>query len=52
MRREILPRLDGAGVATDILVRARPEAYGVAYAQLADELGRFVERRWQGPSSR
>lgn len=50
LRREVLPRLDARGVAVDVLVRARPEAYGASYAGLAAELVSWVERRWPGSS--
>ena len=46
LRLEILPRLDAAQLPVDVLVRARPEAYGATYAMLRDELVRWVERRW------
>ena len=38
LRREILPRLEESGVAMDIIVRARREAYDTSYARLAAEL--------------
>lgn len=50
LRREVLPRLAVAGAARDVLVRARREAYGCTYAQLASELTEWVERRWPGSS--
>jgi ribonuclease P protein component len=46
LRREVLPRLDERRVAPDVLVRARREAYGVEYAELAGELIAWVDRRW------
>jgi ribonuclease P protein component len=46
LRLEVLPRLDAAQLTVDVLVRARPEAYGASYAMLRDELVRWVERRW------
>jgi ribonuclease P protein component len=45
LRREVLPRLIAADVASDILVRAKRDAYGVAYGELRDELVRWTERR-------
>ncbi len=42
-RMELLPALRDAGLARDVLLRARPEAYGVAYVDLRDELGAWVE---------
>lgn len=42
-RMELLPALRAAGLARDVLLRARPEAYGVAHADLRDELGAWVE---------
>jgi ribonuclease P protein component len=50
LRREVLPRLDAAGVARDVLVRARREAYDAAYGEIAAELARWVEERWPGSS--
>jgi ribonuclease P protein component len=47
LRLEVLPRLDAAALPpVDVLVRARPDAYGATYATLRDELVRYVERRW------
>lgn len=42
-RRELLPRLAGAGCALDVMVRARPEAYGASFAELSAELVRVAE---------
>jgi len=50
MRREVLPRLDATGAARDLLVRARPEAYGVSYAELSRELTGWMEPRWPASS--
>lgn len=50
LRVEVLPRLNAAGTATDLLVRARREAYGVEYRRLAAELAEWVERRWPASS--
>lgn len=45
LRCEVLPRLSEAGLALDVLVRARREAYEVGFAELRDELTAWVERR-------
>jgi ribonuclease P protein component len=37
-RTELLPALDRAQCAADVLVRARPEAYQAPYAALREEL--------------
>lgn len=37
-RTRILPRLNGADRRLDLLIRARPEAYGADFAQLLEEL--------------
>lgn len=50
LRREILPRLDAAGASTDIIVRARREAYGTSYARLSYELIQWVDVRWPASS--
>lgn len=42
-RTEVLPMLRAGGVAVDILVRARPEAYGARYEELRDELRTIAE---------
>lgn len=42
-RTQVLPRLRAAGLATDVMVRARPEAYGAGFAELHAELLRVVE---------
>jgi ribonuclease P protein component len=46
LRRQLLPRLDGAGISSDVIVRARREAYDVGYADLAAQLEEWVKRRW------
>jgi ribonuclease P protein component len=46
LRQELLPRLDGAGEARDVLVRARREAYDAGYGELASQLRRWAEDRW------
>lgn len=50
LRQVVLPRLDGAGVARDVLVRARREAYGQPYGTLAAELTEWIDGRWPGSS--
>lgn len=42
-RTRVLPELDRAGLTVDLLVRARPEAYGAAFEDLRGELDRLVE---------
>jgi len=42
-RRQILPQLDAAGVAADVLIRARPPAYEVEFGRLAREVREAVE---------
>lgn len=42
-RIEILPRLDGAARALDVMVRARAEAYDATYPALRDELVQLAE---------
>jgi ribonuclease P protein component len=50
LRQVVLPRMDGTGVARDVLVRARREAYDARYPVLARELERWLEDRWPGSS--
>ncbi len=52
LRTEVLPRLDDAGAAVDVLLRARREAYGASFRDLARELEEWGEARWPGSSSR
>lgn len=42
-RTAILPALREAGLALDVLVRARPEAYEATYEELRDQLGTWTE---------
>ena len=42
-RLELLPRLGAAGLALDLMVRARPEAYGASFEALREELVSLVE---------
>lgn len=51
LRRVVLPRLTAERRNVDILVRARPEAYAAAFAELKTELERWLERRWSRASS-
>lgn len=45
LRQFILPRLDEADLAVDVLVRARPEAYSASYAELKRQLEEWVQWR-------
>jgi ribonuclease P protein component len=45
LRLEVLPRLRAAGLAVDVLVRARREAYDAGFSVLRDELVAWTERR-------
>ncbi|HEV2148795.1 MAG TPA: ribonuclease P protein component [Longimicrobiaceae bacterium] len=42
-RTLVLPALRGAGAPLDVLLRARPEAYGASFAELRDELRALAE---------
>jgi ribonuclease P protein component len=42
-RREILPQLRKHDLRLDLMIRARPEAYGASWAELLDELTRLTE---------
>lgn len=50
-RRTLLPRLDDAEVALDVLVRARREAYEREFDELESELKDVTEALCSGPSS-
>jgi ribonuclease P protein component len=50
LRQELVPRLDGAAAARDVLVRARREAYDAEYGDLATQLRRWAEERWPASS--
>src|SRR5690606_35889321 len=53
VRSQVVPRLDEAGLAVDVLVRARREAYDATYATLERELIEWTDRRCsRGSSSR
>lgn len=45
-RTEVLPRLDGAGIAVDLLVRSRATAYAARFADLREELASWTDRHW------
>jgi ribonuclease P protein component len=47
-RLEVLPRLSACGVALDVLVRARPEAYAATFSALRDELVSVAEELCSG----
>ena len=42
-RTEVLPRLREAGRPLDVMLRARPEAYGATFAEMHEELVRLTE---------
>ncbi len=42
-RTVLLPALRNSGAAFDVLLRARPEAYGASFAQLRDEVTTLAE---------
>lgn len=42
-RTILLPELGNCGARVSVLLRARPEAYGAAYADLAEELRQLAE---------
>ena len=42
-RTRVLPQLTEQGLALDVLVRARREAYGVGFRKLSDELRSMTE---------
>ena len=44
-RQELLPRLDAGGVARDVLLRARREAYAASFAELRQELIDWTDDR-------
>ncbi len=45
LRTEVLPALDRCGLAVDVLVRARGEAYDASFRALLEELRAWVDRR-------
>jgi ribonuclease P protein component len=42
-RTLVLPTLAGAATPLDLMLRARPEAYGASFAELRDELRALAE---------
>jgi ribonuclease P protein component len=42
-RRFVLPLLRSRGAALDVMLRARPEAYGAPYAEMRDDLVALAE---------
>ena len=50
LRREVLPWLSDHGIAVDVLVRARREAYGASFAALREELVGWMKARWSRAS--
>lgn len=48
-RVEVLPLLRSAEAETDVLIRARKEAYEAGFHDLRSELIDFVETRWPEP---
>ena len=44
-RLELLPRLDARGLARDVLLRARREAYDARFSQLRDEVVGWLDRQ-------
>lgn len=51
LRRQVLPRLEDAGLRLDVVVRARREAYRASFAELEGQLVKWVERRCSRDSS-
>lgn len=51
LRQSVLPRLDAAGLALDVVVRARREAYGADFAELERQLIGWAEKRCSRGSS-
>lgn len=50
-RTEVLPTLRERGCALDVLVRTRPDAYGLPFSELRAELLRLTERLCSDASS-
>lgn len=50
-RTRVLPALREAGLALDVMVRARAEAYDAPFASLRDELDRVTEALCSGDRS-
>jgi ribonuclease P protein component len=51
LRIDVLPRMTVLHVPTDVMVRARREAYEASFAELRDELNVWLDRRWLRGSS-
>ncbi len=51
LRIELLPRLACTPAHTDLLIRARREAYDAAFGVLRDELVNWADRVWWSGSS-
>ncbi len=49
-RRVLLPELLSCGANSDVLVRARPEAYGMAYSEVVSEMISISRVICSGPS--
>ncbi len=49
-RTRVLPRLWEAGASSDLLIRARREAYAAAFAELAEEIDLVMEEACSGRS--
>lgn len=45
LRLEVLPRLEACGLAADVIVRARRDAYGASFQVLSDELVSWTRKR-------
>ncbi len=45
LRQLVLPGLETGGVVSDVLVRARREAYDASYEALRAELGEWLKKR-------
>lgn len=46
LRKEILPALRNMEVPTDVLIRARREAYEATFEQLREEILGWMNKRW------
>ena len=46
LRRDALTWLRNVRPPTDLLIRARPEAYDAAFTELRDGILEILERRW------
>jgi ribonuclease P protein component len=50
LRQDVLPRMQNGQINSDVLVRARREAYLATFSQLRDELVAWFERKWSNAS--